>query len=79
MSFDDAVLRQYTIYLDAVDLGEGYAVREWLIQAGGARAGDVLAQNLATLQEARRRIPMHADVCFGRSDTDPPVVVETWT
>jgi hypothetical protein len=76
----EAVMRLYTICRNPADLAPGYAVREWRIVAGKREPelGPVLAQGLATLDEARRAVPPPADCPLSPDASDDPCVVETW-
>lgn len=73
------VMRIYTVSLNASDLPDGYAVREWRIAKGGPPVpGLLLASGLAGLEQARDAVPPWADACLTRSPGDDPSIVETW-
>lgn len=75
MARDDLVL--FTIYNSPKDYPGKFVVRRWWIGDGPdpQPTGDfVLADSL---DEAREFVPPGL-VCFMRSETDDPVIVETW-
>ena len=74
---DDAVLSIYTIYLDPVDLGPGYAMREWRTYSGRIEPGPAVG-GLKTLEAARDFVPPWADQLIPRNPGDDPTIVETW-
>jgi hypothetical protein len=72
-------MKMYTIYHRPSDFpGVEYLVREVII--GGAISpfiGDVLG-SAANLDDARDLVPLSADCCLARHESDDPVIVETW-
>jgi hypothetical protein len=68
----------FTIYHQPVDLpGAAYVVRRFLIRADAIVPADLLGTG-PTLNHARLLVPLSADVCLTRNDTDEPHIVETW-
>jgi hypothetical protein len=72
------ILRMYTITHQPKDLpGVEYAVREFLVAAGGPHLGTVVG-TADTLEDAREKVPAQADCRLPRHPDDDPVIVETW-
>lgn len=68
----------YTIYfVPAESPDEPYLVRRWETTAGDARPMEIVGTG-RTLEAARLIVPIEADACMHRDDSDDPVIVETW-
>lgn len=71
-------LSLWTIYYEPWDMpGVKYAVRRFEITAGQTLPTDDVTI-ASTLVQARRLVPLSADLCIARSPDDDPVIVETW-
>ncbi len=69
-------LSLFTIYEKPRDYPDEWVVREWKIIKGEA-VPTKGCERAATLEEARRAIPSGL-VCIALSESDDPVIVETW-
>lgn len=71
------MLALYTIYDHPADYPDGFAVREWRIEAGGESpvSGGVVVK--PTLKEARDALPLGV-ICIAKSKADDPTIVESW-
>lgn len=73
-------MRMVAIYgPNTIDHPGVFVMREWRIEADNNEPviGPVLTLGY-TLEEMRGKLPFWVDVCFPRSDSDDPSIIETW-
>lgn len=74
---DDKPMMMYVVYDNPKDLPGGFVVRLWATSPSKITPCKVVAQDLPSLEEARKHIP-DGLVNIGRTDDDDPVITEVW-
>jgi hypothetical protein len=74
---DPRVLVMFTIFERPDDHPDGWVVRRFDCAPAGVRRGPLIGF-AASLEDARKLVPGHADTRLPRSDADDPKIVESW-